>query len=314
MAHQVENMMYRGQVPWHGLGTYLDAPPTIEEGIRAAGLDWTVSLHPLLLKDGRTVEQKAVIRDSDHSILGVVGSHYRPLQNHESFAWFQPFLDAGEMELHTAGSLQNGRKVWILAKFRGPGMEIAEGDVVKKYLLLSNSHDGTNAVRIGFTPIRVVCANTLSLAHSDKVSQLLRCRHTRGIKVTLDLIREVVNVANEEFAATATQYKKLAQCPINRNDFRRYVRKVFGVAENEPVSTRQQRIFDSIERLFDIGRGSDLPSIRGTVWVAYNAVNEYLTYQRGRAGDNRLYSLWFGASAQIDRKALALALEYASAA
>jgi phage/plasmid-like protein (TIGR03299 family) len=311
MAHQVESMMYTGQVPWHGLGKFLNAPPTIAAGIAAAGLDWSVALEPLQLAapDGRKVDHFATVRQSDRSILGVVGPHYRPLQNAESFAWFQPFLDSGELELHTAGSLQAGRKVWVLAKFVRPGMEIAEGDTVKKYLLLSNSHDGTQSVRVGFTPIRVVCANTLSLAHRDNASQLLRVAHTKSVKVTLDQIRDVVNTANQCFEATAEQYRKLARAKINRTDLRRYIRKVFDVAEDEKVSTRQQNIFDTIERYFDTGRGAKIPSIKGTAWVAYNAVNEYLAYEAGRNQDSRLNALWFGAGAQTDRRALELAIQ-----
>lgn len=314
MAHQVETIMFRGQTPWHGLGKYLSAPPTIEEGIRAAGLDWSVGLEPLRMADGRAVDHFATVRDTDGAILGVVGPQYRPLQNAEAFLWFQPFLDEGELELHTAGSLQHGRKVWVLARLLRPGMEIAAGDVVKKYLLLSNSHDGSQAVRVGFTPIRVVCANTLSVAHHDTASQLLRVTHTRSVQATLDQIRDVVDTANECFDATAEQYRLLARCPISRADLRRYVRQVFGVAETAEVGPRQAKIFAAIEGYFDRGPGANLPSVTGTVWIAYNAINEYLAYQRGRNQDTRLSSLWFGQAAQLDRRALALAIEFAMAA
>jgi phage/plasmid-like protein (TIGR03299 family) len=313
MAHQVESMMFRGQAPWHGLGRYLQNPPTVEEGIAAAGLDWRVSLETLALTDGRDVDHKAIVRETDRSILGVVGPQYRPLQNADAFNWFQPFLDSGEVELHTAGSLQAGRKVWVLAKFNRPAMEIAEGDHVKKYLLLSNSHDGSQAVRVGFTPVRVVCANTLSLAHRDNTSQLLRCRHTAGVKVTLDMIRQTVNIANECFEATAEQYRQLARRKINRADLRKYIRKVFDLGEDEKVSTRQANILATVERYFDSGRGTELPAVKGTVWAAYNAVNEYLAYERGRSADSRLDSLWFGQAAAIDRQALQIATEFALA-
>jgi len=312
MAHEIETMTYVGKAPWHGLGTHLKAAPTVAEGIVAAGLDWTVSLQALQLADGRKVDHVATVRDSDKSILGVVGPNYRPLQNADSFQWFQSFLDAGELELHTAGSLQQGRKVWVLARFVRPGMEIAEGDTVKKYLLLSNSHDGTQSVRVGFTPIRVVCANTLSMAHSHNASQLLRVRHTAAVKVTLAEIRNVVNLANESFEATAEQYRKLAGLKIARADFRKYVRKVFELDDTEEVSTRQGNILSAIERAWDAGRGANLPSVKGTAWTAYNAVNEYLAYERGASADTRLTSLWFGQGSQLDRRALELAIQLAA--
>jgi phage/plasmid-like protein (TIGR03299 family) len=313
MSHQVETMMYHGATPWHGLGKFLEFPPSVADGIRAAGLDWQVSLQALAVPDGRTVDQRAVVRQSDSRILGVVGPKYVPVQNADSFAWFQPFLDAGAVALHTAGSLDGGRKVWVLAKVQAPAIEVAEGDAVSGYVLLSNSHDGSQAVRVGFTPIRVVCANTLSMAHRDNASQLLRVRHTRSVHDALALIRDVMDTARQSFEATAAQFRRLAACKINATDLRKYVRKVFDVEDDPKLSTRQLNVFRDIERLFYSGRGAQLPAVRGTVWVAYNAVNEHLGYQRGRSPDTRLDSLWFGEGQRLDRRALSLALDYAQA-
>jgi phage/plasmid-like protein (TIGR03299 family) len=166
MAHAVEQMMFVGATPWHGLGNQLDEAPTISEAITAAGLDWEVGLKDLFTGEGTPVPARATYRKTDNSILGVVGPRYTPLQNSDAFDWFQPFLDANECQLHTAGSLHSGQKVWVLAQLNRDNSEIVKGDEVSKFILLSNSHDGTTAIRVGYTPIRVVCANTMAMAHS----------------------------------------------------------------------------------------------------------------------------------------------------
>ena len=173
MPANVENMFYTGAEPWHGLGEKLEQAPTISEAITASGLDWEVGLKDLFTRDGEEVPARAPERKSDHRILGDVGPRYVPLQNHEAFDWFQPFIDNGEASLHTGGSLSHGQKVWVLAQLNRDPSEIVPGDEVQKFILLSNSHDGKTAIRVGYTPIRVVCVNTLAFAHQHKESQLL---------------------------------------------------------------------------------------------------------------------------------------------
>jgi hypothetical protein len=163
--------------------------------------------------------------------------------------------------------------------------------VVAKYVLLSNSHDGTQAVRVGFTPIRVVCSNTLRLAHHDKAGKLIRVLHFGNVVTALDQLRAVINTVDGEFEATAQQYRTLARRKINRSDLRKYVRKVLGFDATEEVKPVTQKIIDSIEHLFDFGKGAELPGVKGTVWGAYNAISEHLSYQRGKTQDRRLDSL-----------------------
>src|SRR5262249_54293695 len=157
-----------------------------EEGIKQAGLDWPVELRPLFTAEGKKAPAFAAVRTDKGSILGVVGEKYRPLQNAEAFKWFQPFLDAGQASLETAGSLAEGKKVWVLAKLNRSPVVIGSGDEVEKFLLLSNGHDGSLAVRVGFTPIRVVCANTLGMAHCGGESQLIRLKHSRHVAENLE--------------------------------------------------------------------------------------------------------------------------------
>lgn len=314
MAHEIETMAYFGQRPWHGLGTALDEADLYDwqSASKKAGLDWTVELVPLVTHDTQVkVDHRAVRRTSDSRVLGVVGPRYAPLQNKDAFAWFQPFLDAKEAALHTAGSLRGGSRVWVLAKLNRDPLVIAEGDEVEKFVLLSHGHDGSLAVRAGFTPIRVVCANTLAMAHGSDASKLIRIKHTRDVLENLANVREIMDLANQQFEATAEQYRRLARKSVNQADLRKYVKRVLKIEDEQDISTRSKNIVEEIVRLAEVGRGNDLASVRGTLWTAYNGVSEYLTYNRGRSGDNRLNSLWFGDSALTNRHALDVALEMA---
>lgn len=348
MPANVQTMFSVKQTPWHGIGHVLnDAPDNIETAIKLAGLDWQVLKEPLVTRDGaREVPAQAFVRSDNGHVLGVVGMRTFPLQNDKAFEFFQPFLSAGEAQLETAGSLGEGERVWVMAKIQKPNSEIAPGDEVAKYVLLSNSHDGTLAVRVGFTPVRVVCANTLAMAHADKASKIIRIKHSQKVVQNVENIRDTMNLANEEFEATAEQYRLLARKQINQADLRKYVKTVFHMEEDEgKMKTRTKNILDEIvsrhnERTalvselleanamhqqerevlaknlleqivgnFEAGKGADITATRGTFWTAYNAVTEYLNHERGHNQDTRLNSLWFGDSAKVNVEALGTALE-----
>lgn len=336
MSHELEiqdgqaKMFYVGETPWHGLGVKLNQPPTVEEAIITAGLDWSVNLRPIYCQpseDGfEQLKWNATVRSDNHKVLGVVGPTYKPLQNKEAFTWFNPFVESGMVTLETAGSLREGKRVWILAKVAGDPIEVVKGDTVERFVLLSNGHDGTMAIRCGFTPIRTVCANTLATAHGDKASKLLRVRHTDKAKSTLEIIRDTMKVVNAEFEATAEQFKTLAKRQVNATDLKEYVRLVFKpqviqtIEEaNIPVSDKEKdgradKLLNKIIPLFETGRGNDLPGVAGTLWGAYNSVSEFVTWERGRSQDNRLESLWFGDSAGVNQRALQMAMKMVAAA
>jgi len=314
MPAAVEQMMFVGQTPWHGLGNKVDEGVTVNDAIVAAGLDWEVGLKDLQTVDGIPVNHRATYRKTDGSILGVVGPRYTPLQNRDAFDWFQPFLDANECAIHTAGALHYGQKVWVLAQLNRDNSEIVPGDDVCKFILLSNSHDGTTAIRVGYTPIRVVCVNTLAAAHHSKDSQLIRIRHTRSSKTNLDNVRDIMDNINAQFEATAEQYRFLASKDFNQNDIRRYVKILLGVDKtpDEDIKTRTKNIMDEILGLVE-GPKQAATNVRGTWWAAYNGFNEYLNYNKGRTTSNRLDSLWFGQNGVDNVKALNTALEFANA-
>ena len=311
MAHKVEKMVFAGATPWHGLGTEINQDTSFWDAFELAGLDWKVDTKPLFTGDGEKVSHRAAYRVADGPILGIVGKRWTPLQNRDAFEIFEPLVDAGEMVIHTAGSLRNGERIWALCQLNQDNSEIVAGDEVAKFVLLSNGHDGKLAVHFGFTPIRVVCANTEALARGSKASKLVRVRHSRFVKQNVQDLRNVMNFANQEFEATAEQYRYLASKGINSEDLDKYIKIVLGIGEKsaDEMTTRSKNIVSSIEDLFESGKGSDIVGVRGTYWGAYNAVTEYLNYSKGRTANNRMDSVWFGQNGTMNQKALDTALE-----
>ncbi len=325
MAHELEiingeaQMMYVQDKPWHGLGKKLDNAPTIQEGIVHAGLDWDVELRDLYTNEldimngveiPLSVEShKAVVRNTDNSVLGVVGNRYHTLQNKEAFKWFEPFIEEGHVTLESAGSLQGGRKVWVLAKVNSD-IVIKGEDTIEQYILLSNSHDGSMSIKAGFTPIRVVCNNTLSAA-TTKGSNLLSVRHTQSAKMTLEVIRDTMNVINQTFEASVEQYKYLANHNVSKQQVEKLVKTVFKFNEKDP-SSRSINQLDKVMWLWENGTGNDMDGVRGTAWTAYNAITEYLSREVGSSLDKRYASLWFGGNAKRNDIALQETLKIAA--
>lgn len=314
MPAMINQMFFVDEVPWHGLGHAFEKAPNVDEAIVAAGLDFKVGLKPLFTEEGTKVNRMATFRKDTGDILGTVGMRYRPLQNEDAFKFFQPFLDSGEAELHTAGLLAENR-VWILCKLNRDNIVVAKDDEVAKYLMLSHSHDGSLAIRVGFTPIRIVCANTLAMAHASDASKLLSLKHTQKAVESLEKIRNAMNLANQTFEATAEQYRALAMADISSKDLKKYVKLIIGKdgVKDKDLSTRSKNIITDITGRFESGMGNDIKAIRGTYWAAYNSVTEWLSYSRGAKSDSRINQLWFGSSANTNDYALKLALEMAAA-
>lgn len=332
MAHEIENMMFVGQTPWHGLGKELSSPPSIEEALVQGGLDWNVNTFPLYANiplgttdaQGRAQFLKvpagsnAIIRDSDNSVLGTVGKGYTPVQNKDAFNFFNEAIAAGFVNLETAGSLRGGRRVWMLANILNTEADVVAGDPVKAYFLISNSHDGTLAVRVGFTGVRVVCQNTLSLAHHNAKSKLIQVRHTKNVKAGLEKLKEIVDWQRGTFKATVEQFQALAQLGCNEQTLRTYVSQVFETElavrtdDEESQTESVDRLMEKITPLFVTGRGNNMPGVAGTMWAAYNAITEYQTWERGRESDTRLDSLWFGQNAKTNQRAFDVAIRMAA--
>jgi phage/plasmid-like protein (TIGR03299 family) len=317
MAHHFQSGLFFGQKAWHGLGITLDADSpvryNIDDAIRIAGLDWNVESVPLHIAAGAEYSvvngHKAIVRGDSRQVLGVVGANYNPLQNRDQFNWFKPFLDTQECQLETCGALKGGSIVWVLAKINRSDAEVGNGDMVKKYLLLTSSHDGSKATVAGFCPIRTVCWNTLSAGLVDANSTLLKVRHTAKQHKALETIRETINLVDQTFEATAAQYRKLAACNVDTDDLRKYVKLVLEAPEDDSeISSQTDKILDRIVALCTSGEGND----GKTAWSAYNGVTHYVTHERGRSADTRLRANWYGEGKKLTDRAFKLALALAS--
>lgn len=333
MAHEFESGFFYRTPAWHRLGIVLDDRPTIDEAIIRAGLDWDVTEKPIYLgeeltpavldDDGETVtpadvalgenvsSHKALIRSTDNRVLGIVGKNYTPLQNIEAFKFFDQVLADGDAALEAAGSLRNGQRVWVLAKINNSTADVVNNDPTCAYLCLYNSHDGTLAVGIMFTPIRIVCANTLqaalNYADSKKVARI-SIRHTAGMKDALEITKQAINLSRQTFDYTVEQYRTIAKKQLPINGIREYVREIFTLDKED----KDPRCLSKVEENHVKGIGSDIPGVQGTYWGAFNAFTEWLDHQRGRSEDTRLDSSWFGPSANLRAKAFEVALSHAT--
>jgi len=304
--------------PWAGLGHRMESGQEYDlEAAIKTGFDFEVEKVKLgIIEDAPPTEVRARAlrrKDTKDILCDHVGTIYHLLQPRECFEFFKPYLDEKLASIETAGLIGNGQKIWILAKIKKDPIVLgkAEEDHIDKYVLLSNSYDGNTSIRVGFTPFYIACWNQLALAVKDKASQLIRVRHTKSVKSSLEAIRDVIDLADEQFSATAEQYQRLIRKNINQKDIMKYVNLVFGM-KSENMNGQQQRIFDRIIALYEAGRTSDLATNRGTLWGLYNAVTEWISYERGQDQSTRLTSLWFGASARTNDKALESALTMAS--
>lgn len=259
-----------------------------------------------------------LIRRTDtKAIFGRCGNHWEPLQNVDAFDWFQPALDAGLVKLDKIGTLNGGAKLWILAEIQEDPIEVVPGDEIRKYTILTNGHDGKTAIGVGFTPIRVWCANMFPQLRRNAATNIIRMRHTSRAKVNLDTLRDMMNYANREFEATVEQYRVLTRTDFKQADVEKYV-KILLCKKDEvekplkDLSTRKANQIRHIMELFEGGYGLKHQGVRGTAYAAFNAYNQYINHEAGRNVDNRLNSLWFGQNANANQRALDLALELAA--
>jgi phage/plasmid-like protein (TIGR03299 family) len=327
MAHELliergkASMMFVGEDPWHHLGTKLaSAPKTAEEAIKAANLDWLVGLKPVYVWEGehfyKIQDRKAVVRldkwgTEECHPFGVVGNDYRALQNREAFSFFDPIVETGQVSYHTAGALGRGERVWVLAKVETP-MLIGGSDKVEKYLLLSNGHDGRTSVQVRFTPIRVVCHNTLSAALASG-TDLMKSYHTSRMHKNLRSAQEAVKSVLDHYKKLEDQFEVFARKPMDSEKTGQYVNSVFpdpkrksGQSERAYNSAveRNQWHRDEGQRLFTHGRGNQEARIKGTLWAAYNGITELVDHHWGyESRAQRLSWLWFGEEERIKLRA-----------
>ena len=329
MAHEllIENgrasMFYVDSPPWHGLGTRLAAPPTSREAIEAAGLDWTVAKVPLDGVGGTCCDELpgrfALLREDlmghpDCHVLGIAGPEYVPLQNRRAFDFFDPLVQDGHAWYETAGALGRGERVWIQARLAGD-LEIAPGDRVRRFLLLSNSHDGRSSVQIHLTPIRVVCNNTLIAALSD--GRAIHIRHDLNLADRLEQAKVLLGLVNQRYDEVAELFQRMAATELTREIALKYFEVVFPNGTTPEANRDAQDCRRWALHFYEHGRGTDLPNARGTLWAAYNGVTELIDHRKARQHDadttlDRLDSIWFGRGAAIKERARRVAEQMAT--
>lgn len=317
MSANVETMFYLGATPWHGLGEKLDNPPTSAEAIVQAGLDWAVEAQPIYarLPDGsfeKVPEGQVVRRLSDGSQLGVVGARWKPVQNEDAFRFFDPLVQDGLARYHTAGSLNHGRTVWILAQI-GETRYVVGDDGIGQFLLLSMGHDGKRAVQVTPTPIRVVCANTLGAAErsAEDGKTIIKIAHTRNASRRLADLRDFVRPYLTQYEKTVEAFRLLAARGVTDEAVDVYLRELFPDPKDPDSNpARAENIRAEIEAKFNgglIGYSTIPTANRDSYWTLYNAVTEYVDHDRGTDA-NRLNSAWFGSGSIVKERALELAL------
>ena len=314
------SMMYVGEPPWHGLGTKLNSPATAEEAISAAKLDWEVEKKPLSFMDGPKVvpveDRYAVVpgdgwQGETRPVLGIVSKGYTPLQNRDAFRFFDPIVGQDAAVYHTAGVLGQGERIWILAKLP-ESIRVVGDDITDKYLLLSNNHDGHGAVQIKFTPIRVVCNNTLTLALSDGAD--IRVPHTHDLQERLRQADDLLGTIKKGYDELAEMFRAMTTVQMNADSLERYLTSVFPAprdAKDEPAQRKVTHDRSCAGYFFESGAGSDMKGVRGTLWAAYNGVTEYIDHRAMRTSPNgRLKSIWFGNGHLVKSRALTTAKSF----
>ena len=317
-----ENFAYAGKKPWHELGTEVPGLMTVREALVAGGLDYEVEKRPLFacseqdegsLPSILVEDHYATVRTDTQQPLGVVGSRYRVVQNRDALSFFDPALGEEAAAIECVGALDSGRRAFMLAKIPEV-VEVVPGDPVERYLLFSNSHDGSSAVEVLFTPIRVVCQNTLSAALSGKKKRKgrLSIRHTASAKKRLEAAHEVLDNEREYFGRIRSAYEYLAKRDVGRAEVAKFVSELFpGKLDKDsgklrvPTKTRKRR--QAVVRAFEESPGSDIAGKTG--WGLFNAATWFIDHERPLPeASDRWEASVIGSGANLRQKAFDLAL------
>ena len=318
MAHNVETMAYAGEVPWHGLGVPVSNDLTPNQMMKKAGLDWTVEQIDSYVTVGDKkipTGMKALVRSSDNKVLTNIGQVWNPVQNEDAFNFFSEYVLKGDMEMHTAGSLKGGQLVWALAKVK-ESVDLFGGDTVESYLLFANPHKYGVSIDVRFTPIRVVCNNTLSLSLEAKAERSVKVGHRTEFNA--DEVKKALGIAS----AKLSQYKEMAEFlgskRYNIDNLIEYYNTVFPRTADKRVQNQElsvETLSKNAKAAFDaIELQPGAKYAEGSWWQAFNSVTYVTDHLQGRNPDNRLYSSWFGGNQIRKRDALKTALEFAEVA
>jgi phage/plasmid-like protein (TIGR03299 family) len=325
------------KTPWHREGTVLRDAPSLEEALRVGGLDFQVDVRPLFVRSQPVPDvpiftydpaenAAATVRTDRGTVLGVITERYQPLQNRDAFGVLEPLLDAGLASLETGGALRGGRDVWMLVRFNveSPIVQEVFADEVIPFGLISNNHAGQRKVVVQETPIRVVCANTLSLALGDR-SRALGVRHTASVELkTVEAARQLWSSLIERYETAARQYQALKARHIDTALFRRLVLDVASPVPPElqrgSLTPRQEaarsRVVARRMRVTQLWTEGTGHSGDRSMWEAYNAVAESIDHDGDlwRVRGSRTAALMDGRLGDIKSRVLATLVSAATSA
>lgn len=314
MAHMIDTttgraaIAYAGETPWHKLGQQLTPGASIETWTREAGLAYTVLESPVLYRTEAASEpelfkgRKVLHRSDTGGALAVVSDGYHVVQPAEVMGFFEKLVNIGGFQLETAGVLSYGRRVWGLARVND-GAEILGGDVVRPYVLLGTSYDGTMATVAKFTSVRVVCHNTITAALGS--GDAVRVLHSE--RFDADRVRQDLGIVSDAWDRFLIQSRQLAGETLSATDADLFVASLMEPYKTPGTPVRESRAYRRIMELFN-GKaiGADIPGVAGTRWGMLNAVTELVDHERGRSDNTRMESAWFGTGANIKARALEL--------
>lgn len=314
MAHNIykKKMFYTGERPWHGIGTELANPATAEEAIAAAKLDYKIELQQIRVSNGKTIQgRKATVVKETGVPLGIVSKNYKIIQNTDAFGFFDSVVGGGKAIYHTAGALGAGERIWILAKLPKNSV-IKKVDEVEKFLLLTNSHDGRSSLRMFFTPIRVVCQNTLNMALGS-ANGGISIKHIGSIEEKIEEAQRALGIATLYYTDFEKMGNAMAEKKLSVEEATLYFSQVLGIDKKDPeeVSTRAKKKLGTFVDLFENGKGANIPEVKHSLWTAYNAVAEYTDHFQTvkNLEENKsakLNSIWFGSAAGLKDRAFSM--------
>ena len=284
MAHNVETMFSANRVvPWHYEETkdvtkLIQEAPTSEEALRLAGLDWDVLQTPVYMENGIEIPNyKANVRSTDNACLGIVTDRYKIVQNTEAFAFTDAIVgetEDGVVKYETAGSLCGGRKIWLLAKM--PTKKVLDDDV-DPYMFFSNSHDGSGAIKVGMTPIRIVCNNTLNMALNSAKRQW-STKHVGDMQSKLEEAKWCLQMADQYMQCLDEEADRLVNKKLYKEQIDEILDEMFPIDDNDS-DRKKQNVQDMKDSFYVAYFMPDITKFRETAWGAVNAMSDLVTHQ-----------------------------------
>lgn len=277
MSANVETMFSVRQVPWHGLGIIVKEAPTSEEALHIAGLDWTVEQTPVFTDEGLEIPgYKANRRSTDNKVLGIVSDRYKIVNNAEAFEFTDSIVgetENGVVKYETAGSLCGGKRIWLLAKM--PTKKILDDDV-EPYMFFSNTHDGTGAIKVGLTPIRIVCANTLSLALSTAKRQW-STKHVGDMKSKLEEAKLCLQLADTYMTNLDIEAERLANATLYKEQIDEILSELFPI-EDDASETKKRNVQSMKDNFYVAYFMPDILKFGESAYRAVNAMSDVITH------------------------------------